>query len=197
MRRKRRPDRSPRTGMETFDRDSLLLVGVCGPPHGVKGEVKVVPETDDPSRLLGLERVWLGTSAATARRMAVVSARFQTGKRGLTALLRIEGVDDRESADALRRQRVYALQDDLPPLAEDDIFLHDMLGLEVLVEEDGGATTPIGVVSDVIEGVAQDLLVVQRPGQPDALVPDVDEIVVNVDTRARTITLRPPEGLLD
>jgi 16S rRNA processing protein RimM len=49
----------------------------------------------------------------------------------------------------------------------------------------------------VIEGVAQDLLVVRRPGQPDALVPDVPEIVVAVDPEAGTLTLRPPEGLLD
>jgi len=181
--------------METVDRDNLLLIGVCGPPHGVTGEVKVIPETDDPSRLLDLEKVWLGSSAKDAEPRAVESARFQTAKRGLIVLLRLRGVASREVAEGLRRQRVYALQDDLPPLADDDLFLHDILGLNVLLEDD--AASPIGVVSDVIEGVAQDLIVVQRPGLPDALIPDVEEIVIDVDIDAGTITIRPPEGLLD
>lgn len=183
--------------MTTTERDSLLLVGVCGPPHGVRGEVKVIPQTDDPQRLLGLERVWLGPTPADAAEIAVVGARPQPGRRGLVVLTRFEGVTDRSAAEALRRLHVYASPDDLPPLEEDEIYLHDLRGLEVLARTGDGAPELVGVVTDVIEGVAQDLLVVRRQGLPDALVPDVEEIVVDVDLDARTITILPPEGLLD
>jgi len=175
----------------------LLLVGVCGPPHGVKGEVKVIPETDDPARLLGLERVWVGASAEGAVPFEVSSARMQQGKRGMTALFHFAGIAHREAAEALRRRGVYAAAEDLPPLEEGEAFLHDLPGLAVLVEAEDGSTEAVGTVAEVIEGVAQDLLVVRRDGRPDALVPDVPEIVVAVDFDAGTLTLRPPEGLLD
>lgn len=183
--------------MEPVDRDSLLLVGVCGPAHGVRGEVKVIPETDDANRLLALERVWVGSSVEVADERAVERARFQTSKRGLTVLLHLAGVASREAADLLRRQRVYALEADLPPADDAPAFLHDLHGLDVFAETDDGAREHVGTVADVIEGVAQDLLVVRRKDRPDALVPDVDAIVVDVNLDARAITLRPPEGLLD
>lgn len=171
----------------------LLLVGVIGPAHGIRGEVKLIPESDDPHRLLGLERVWVGVSAGEAAERAVVGARMQYGRRGPVVLLRLEGVLHRDAAAELRRLRVYALAADLPA-PEGGLYLHDLLGLAVHVEGEPG---PIGTVEEVIEGVAQDLLVVRRPGRPDALVPDVPEIVVDVDPEAGTVTLRPPEGLLD
>jgi len=182
--------------MTDFDRQSLLLIGVCGPPHGVKGEVKVIPETDDPERLLDMQRVWMGASPETAVERVVERSRLQTAKRGLVVLMHFEGVADRDAAETFRRSRVYARIDDLPALGEGQHFLHDMLGLEVFSETDHGPER-VGVIADVIEGVAQDLLVVRREALPDVMVPDVDEIVIAVDIEARTITIRPPEGLLD
>lgn len=180
--------------MPSVPPDSLLLVGVCGAPHGVRGEVKVVPETDDPARLLELERVWVGASPEAAVEHAIEAARLQPTKRGPVAVLKLEGVADRDTAGALGRLSVYAAEEDLPPVEGDEIFLHDLVGLAVVDEDSGEA---IGVVRDVIEGVAQNLLVVRRDGQPDALVPDVAEIVTSLDLEAGRLTVRPPEGLLD
>ncbi|MDX1530328.1 MAG: ribosome maturation factor RimM, partial [Rhodothermales bacterium] len=129
--------------------------------------------------------------AATER--AVEAARLQPTKRGPVAVLKLGGVADRDGADTLRRQNVYATEGDIP-LAEGEVYLHDLVGMAVVVE---GAAEPIGTVADVVRGVAQDLLVVERPGQPDALVPDVEEIVVGFDAEARRLTIDPPEGLLD
>jgi 16S rRNA processing protein RimM len=182
--------------MAEIDRDNLLLVGVLGPAHGVRGEMKVIPETDDPARLLDLERVWIGPSPDEARQVAVESARMQASKRGPVVLLKVATIKDRDHADALRRQRVYAHEDDLPDDDDDGLFLHDLIGLRVIVETDGRAAE-IGTVSDVVEGVAQNLLVISRPGAADALVPDVPEIVTDVDLEAGTITLSPPDGLFE
>ncbi len=179
--------------MNPVEPDSLILVGTCGPPHGVRGELKVIPETDDPERLADLEEMFLGPSPERARGRAVEGIRFQTTKRGTAALVTFAGVPDREAADALRGLGVYAVESDLPALAEGEVFLHDLLGLGV-VTEDG---EDVGTVQDVLTGGAQRLLLVKRPGQPDALVPDVDAIVTQIDLDAGQITIRPPEGLLD
>lgn len=179
--------------MTPVDPDSLLLVGTCGPPHGVRGEVKVIPETDDPERLAALDRVFVGADAERARERTVEAMRFHPTKRGVVALVHFAGIGDRDMAELLRGQGVYASEADLPALEGDDVFLHDLLGLDV-VTEDG---TDVGTVEDVMTGGAQNLLVVRRPGQPDALVPDVDEIVTSIDLDAARITIRPPEGLLE
>ncbi|MEP0548253.1 MAG: ribosome maturation factor RimM [Rhodothermales bacterium] len=179
--------------MNPVEPDSLILVGTCGPPHGVRGELKVIPETDDPGRLADLESLFLGPSPERARARTVEGIRFQTTKRGTVALVTFAGVPDREAADALRGLSVFAVESDLPALAEGEVFLHDLIGLGV-VTEDG---EDVGTVQDVLTGGAQRLLLVKRPGRPDALVPDVDAIVTDINLDAGQITIAPPEGLLD
>lgn len=179
--------------MTSTNTDSLLLVGTCGRPHGVQGEIKVVPETDDPERLAALAQVYVGSSPETAQPRTVEAVRFQPTKRGLAALMRFKGVVGREGADALRGQAVFADQADLPPLDEGEVFLHDLIGLSVVTE----AGEAVGTVTDVLPGTAHPLFVVQRDGKPDALVPDVEEIVTTIDLDAEQITIAPPEGLLD
>ena len=172
---------------------SLLLVGRVIRAHGVQGEVKVLPETDDPARLLDLATVYLGARAEDARPQAVVSARLQPTRRGPLAILRLEGVDAREAADRLRSLQVYAREADLPPLAEDELFLHDLIGLQVETEE-GEA---VGVVKDVLEMPGQDLYVVAREGRPEVMIPAVPAFVAEVDLEAERLVIRPIEGLLD
>jgi 16S rRNA processing protein RimM len=161
-------------------------------PHGVRGEVKVIPETDDPGRLADLGRVFVGPSPERASVRAIEGVRFQPTKRGTVALVRFAHVADREAADALRGLGVYAAEADLPALGEGEVFLHDLIGLDVVTE----AGEAVGTVGDVLTG-PQNLLVVRRPGRPDALVPDVDAIVTEIDLDAERVTIRPPEGLLD
>ncbi|MEM1041761.1 MAG: ribosome maturation factor RimM [Bacteroidota bacterium] len=179
--------------MTSANTDSLLLVGTCGRAHGVQGEVKVIPETDDPERLAALAQVYVGATPETAQPRAVEALRFQPTKRGLVALVRFDGIAGRDAADALRGQGVFADAADLPPLEEGEVFLHDLIGLAVVTE--GGEA--VGTVTDVLDGTAHPLLVVQRDGRPDALVPDVDEIVTTIDLDAEQITIAPPEGLLE
>ena len=191
---KRSPLDPPRHALVTStNTDSLLLVGTCGRPHGVQGEVKVVPETDDPERLAALEQVYLGATPESARPRAVEAVRFQPTKRGLVALVQFEGVAGREAADALRGVGVWADQADLPPLGDDEVFLHDLIGLTVAL----GNGETVGTVADVLDGGAQRLLLVRRPGKPDALVPDVPAIVTDLNLETGRLTIAPPEGLLE
>lgn len=175
------------------DIESLLLVGRVWRPHGVKGELKVYPETDDPERFADLGAVYTGTTPNTAGKMGVESVRFQSTKKGTIVVLKLAGIDSREDADALRKASVYAAEDDLPSLADDEFFLHDLVGLAV-ESEDG---VDIGTVDEVLDLPAQDILVVRRSDGSSAMVPVVAEFIVDIDLVSERIVIRPIEGLLD
>ena len=182
--------------------DDLFLVGQVTLPHGVHGEMKVRPETDDPARFALFERIYIGADAPRAARSEreVEGVRFQTMKNGTTAvLLGLAGVDTREDAADLRGQSVFAHVGDLPPLEDGEVFVHDLIGMSVVVVDEKEQPTgeTVGEVRDVLETGASLMFSVAREGRPDLLVPDVPPIVRAVDTDAREIRILPPDGLLD
>lgn len=180
------------------DPDHLLLMGTVGRPHGVRGDVKVAPETDDPIRFTGLRRVFVGPSPESAVERAVETVRFQYPKGRTVVLLTLGGMDGREGAEAIRGQRVFALDADLLPLADDEVFLHDLVGFDVAEADADGQPTgrSLGTVRDLFEG-AQLLFAIARDGAPDVLLPDVPEFVLATDVPGRRLLVRPPEGLFD
>lgn len=176
------------------DPADLLLVGRVGRAHGVRGEVKMRPETDDPDRLRDVETLYLGTDPEAVRPHAVASVRMQqVKKKGTVVVLGLADVDGRDAAMGLKGLNVYAHPDDLPALDEDEFFLHDLVGLAV-VTVDGDA---VGTVRDVMDLPAHDVLVIDRGDQPDAMVPAVAEFIDDIDLEAGTVAIRPIAGLLD
>ncbi len=179
--------------MAAPDEKDLLVVGRVIRSHGVRGEIKVLPESDDPERLLSLSEVFVGKNEAEAVHHEVKGARFQQSKKGLTVLYTLEGVSSRDAADALRHQIVFATADDLPPLEEGEYFLHDIIGSKV----DTAAGEEVGTLKDVLELPAHNVYVIARQGQGDVMVPAVPAFIEKVDVDARHIVIRPIEGLLD
>ena len=171
----------------------LLVIGRVWRAHGVQGEVKVIPETDEPERFEALERVYIGSQAETAKAYAVESVRYQQTKRGVVVLLKLADVQTPEAVEALRQSLVFAAESDLPPLEADEFFLHDLVGLAVVTE----AGEAVGTVRDVMEMPGHPLFVIEREGQPDAMIPAVAEFVTDVDAEAGRVTIRPIEGLLE
>ncbi len=172
--------------------EDLILVGRAFKPHGVDGTIKVIPETDDPAALADLDVLYLGRDSESATARNVDAMRAMTSSKGLTLLIQFEGVDTPEDAAGLRGLGVYAPQS-LLPLGEGEYFLHDLVGLDV-IDEEGSA---LGTVGDVYDTDAHLIYGVRLPDGREALVPDVDAFVVDLDMDARTLVLRPIEGLLD
>lgn len=173
--------------------EELLLVGRIWRPHGVRGEVKVIPEAEVPERLAGIEVLYLGRSAEQAKPYDVQRLRFQQSKKGVSAIVAFEQVDGRDEAEGLRKMQVFALEEDLPPLAEDEWYIHDLVGLDVFDEEG----RQLGTLRDVMSMPAHDVFIIARSGQPDAMVPAVEEFLDEVDLAAGRIVVRPIEGLLE
>ncbi|HRK75401.1 MAG TPA: ribosome maturation factor RimM [Rhodothermales bacterium] len=170
-----------------------ILIGNVYKPHGVKGELKVFPETDDPNRFLGLKTVFIGKEAAHAKLFQVQTARLQKTAKHTFVLLTLEGIQSPEDAELIKGNAVYADEMALPPLEENEFFLDDLLGMNVQTEE----KEVIGKVVEWMESPAHDIMVVQRKQKQDALIPIIPEFLVNIDAENQLVTIRPIEGLLD
>jgi 16S rRNA processing protein RimM len=159
-----------------------LLAAEVGKPHGLSGDVYVVPISDDPERFApGSKLVREDGTTLTVR---------SSHKHGNRMLVRFEEASDRNSAEALRGP-LFVSSSSLRDLPEGEYWSHQLIGCEVLARGEA-----VGRVVEIIPGAAQDLLRVSTASGP-VLVPLVDEIVESVDVQGREIHIDPPEGLFD
>ncbi len=172
---------------------SLRWMGTVTRPHGVRGEVKVRPETDDVHRFEDLGTLFVGSDEATAEPYAVRSVAFQPMGSGIAVLLGLAGVADRDAAEGLSGRMVFADESDLPPLEDGEYYLGDLVGLKAT----DAVGTHLGLIVDVLELPAQPVLVLERTDGVRVMVPLVDEFVESVDTESGVLVLLPIEGLLD
>lgn len=170
-------------------RDDLVLMGFVGKPHGVRGDVKIVPETDDPARFKDFNKVVLEIDGAH-RACDVLNVRLQTSSRGIIPVLTLEGIDDREQANSIRGSGIYVEEDRLD-LEEDEFFLHDLVGLRAQ-DEDG---VSIGLVDEVLVLPAGPVLVIARNQADDVLIPAIGEFIADITEDA--VVIKVIEGLLD
>jgi 16S rRNA processing protein RimM len=165
-----------------------VVVGRIGRPHGVRGEVTVEVRTDDPD-LRFVPGAVFRTDPVGRGPITVAGVHWHSG----TLLLRLEGVESREAAEAVRNTELLVDVADLPEIEDPDSFYdHQLVGLAVRTT-DG---TVLGEIA-VVRHEAQDLLVVRRPDAGDVLIPFVSAIVPTVDLEGGFVVVDPPEGLLE
>lgn len=168
--------------------DELVAVGRIGPPHGVRGEVVVLPFTDQPEDRFAAGAV-LRTEPPDAGSLTVESARWQ----GRRLVVRFAAVADRAGAEALRGTQLLIAVADRPQLDDPDEFYDsDLIGL--LAETVDGRA--LGPVRDIVHSPASDYLVVEVDGR-ERLVPFVAAMVPSVDVAGGTVLIDPPDGLLE
>lgn len=171
----------------------FLVVGHLSKPHGNKGEILVWPLTDRPDEVLAPGRELLagddqGEPGEDPVPLTVQGARPY--RKGL--LVRFEGVEDRGAAEVLASRYLLAPADELGEPEEDELYYHELLGLEV--ETVDGER--IGRVREVYETEPSHLLEVKTAGRVH-LVPFTKRVVVEVDRAGGRLVIDPPEGLLD
>lgn len=172
--------------VETSTEPRFLLIGEISRPHGVRGEVRVVPYTDVPERFTWLETVYLGED--DPQPTAVEAARLHQG----VILLKLAGVDDRDAAGMLRGLWVQVPESEAIPLEEGEYFLYQLFGLAVY-SDDG---RHLGELTDVIETGANNVFVVQG-AEREILLPDIDDVVLDIDFDNGRLTVHLLPGLLD
>ena len=169
-----------------------LAVGLLKKPHGVKGDVIVIPLTDAP------EQVYV-----PGRRLAVMDRQGKlTGGELVVVksrsyhrawLLHFKGIDDRTALEAMR-ERVLAIEaGEARPLADGEFYFHELVGMRVSLKD----KSPVGTVHSVYEAPQGLLLGVRSEAGKEHLLPFNPEVVRRVDRGEKTIVVTPPAGLLE
>ena len=188
--------------------EDLVELGRIVSAYGVKGMVKIQPYSDDRSALLDIEQWWLARVSARDGKLlspyTLVSAR-RVRAQGADLVAALDGVDDRDQAEAMKGTSVFASRSQFPSAPDDEYYWVDLIGSQVYLEDSGELA---GIVLEVMDNGAHGVLRVARhqvdaQGQPvpiaDAkgrvqewLVPFVSEHVPQVDVAARRIVTRFP-----
>ncbi len=156
-------------------------------PHGVLGELRIEVFTEE-TELFDRETLLLGKRVEQLASYEVQALRGHQGK----ILLKLAGVDDRETADTFRAWEVYVPRTQLPPLAQGEFYLYELLGMRVVT--DTGEL--LGKVTDVLRTGANEVFVVTTAAQKEILIPDVEEVVLAVKRDEQEIIVHLLEGLV-
>lgn len=168
--------------------DEFVSIGEVTAPHGVRGELRVLPLTDFPERFHDVKRLFLRRPhQQAAEERTVERVRFHKQ----FVIVKFEGVDSRDEAETLRRALLQVPPDEVYPLPEGHYYVFEIVGLRVF-DEDG---RDIGVVKDVLFTGANDVYVVEAADGREILLPVVDEVVRHIDVSAGRIDVRLLPGL--
>ena len=163
-----------------MNRDEMLRVGVFTSTHGIKGEIKVYPTTDDPARFEDLQTVYLDTPKKLIP-ATVESVRYFKGM----VILKFEEFDDINDIEPYRGCDLLITRDQAVPLADNEVFIFDILGADV-VDEEG---RKIGVLEEILTTGANDVYVVKRPMQKDLLLPSIPSCILDVNVAEKRVTV--------
>ena len=168
--------------------EDLLQVGIITSTHGVRGEVKVYPTTDDPRRFRRLKEVVLDTGREKLN-LEIEGVKFFKQ----FVIVKFKGLDNINDIEKYRQKSLYVTRKNAVRLQKDEYFIADLIGLKVQ-DEDG---TELGMVKDVIETGANDVYEVEMADGKSLLLPAIKQCILNVDVENGTMQVHVLEGLLD
>lgn len=149
----------------------MIVIGRIGAPHGVRGEVRIVPLTDFPDRFKGLTAVFL----EGRRKLEITSVK--DNKQFI--LLKFKGIDDRDAAEPLKGKLLEVPRSAAPPLLAGEYYSFDIIGLEVYDENDA----LLGTIKEILKTGSNDVYVVEKDAA-QILVPALKKVVTNIDLDA-------------
>jgi len=168
--------------------EDLLQVGIITSTHGVRGEVKVYPTTDDPRRFRRLKEVVLDTGREKLN-LEIEGVKFFKQ----FVILKFKGLDNINDIEKYRQKSLYVTRKNAVRLQRDEYFIADLIGLKVQ-DEDG---KELGTVKDVIETGANDVYEVEMADGKSLLLPAIKQCILNVDVENGMMQVHVLEGLLD
>ena len=166
--------------------EQFLQVGVISSTHGIRGEVKVFPTTDDPMRFKKLKKVLLDTGRERVE-LEVQSVRFFKQ----FAIVKFKGIDNINDIERYKGKGLFVPREDAVPLGEDEYYIADLIGMEVFTE-DGH----FGVVKDVMETGANEVYIVESDKHGEVLIPAIRQCVLDVNVEEKKMKIRLMDGLI-
>ena len=168
--------------------EERFQVGVITSTHGIKGEVKVFPTTDNPKRFKKNIELILDTGKEEIL-LTIESVKFFKQ----FVILKFKGIDNINDIEKYKSKSLYVTRANAVRLRKDEYFVADLIGLDVW--EDNGAK--LGILKDVIETGANDVYVIAMEDGKELLIPAIKECVLNVDIENRKMEVHVMEGLRD
>lgn len=161
--------------------DKEIVIGKIVAPHGVRGDIRIMPLTDRPEQFLNLSYLLL----EDGRQLTVKAARFH--KR--MVLVSTKEITTMNDAELLRDKKILIRAEDLPPLEEGRFYVADLIGLPVF-DEDG---KQLGTFKDSITTGSNDVYIIAVPGGKDLLIPALKIYVREINLQEKRIVVKLPE----
>lgn len=168
--------------------EQLLQVGVISSTHGVRGEVKVFPTTDDANRFKKLKKVILDTGMEK-KELEIQGVKFFKQ----FVILKFKGIDNINDIEKYKGKSLYVTRENAVKLKKDEYFIADLIDMQVVLE-DG---TLLGILTDVMKTGANDVYCVDSEKYGEVLLPAISECILDVDVEGRKMTVHLMPGLID
>jgi 16S rRNA processing protein RimM len=162
--------------------EQKILIGIITGAHGIGGLVKVESLSDFPGRFASGNRFWLDKKGE-------VTVEKSSPHKG-ALLVKFQGIDDREAAEALYQGRLYIRREEVAPLSDGHYYHFQLVGLNVI--EQG---QKIGVIKEVMLSAANDIFVMEKIGGGEILIPALKAMVKKIDLKTQEMIVELPEGL--
>ena len=166
--------------------EQLLQVGVISSTHGIRGEVKVFPTTDDPDRFRKLKQVILDTGREQ-KGLEIEGVKFFKQ----FVILKFKGIDNINDIEKYKGKSLYVTREHAVKLKKDEYFIADLIGIQVVSDQG----EELGTISDVLQTGANDVYVVSKDGAKDLLIPAIHACIQNVDVAAGQMEVHLLPGL--
>ena len=168
--------------------NNILQVGAVTSTHGLVGEVKVFPTTDDPKRFKKLKQVLLDTGKDMLP-LEVEHVKFFKNM----VILKFKGYDRIEDIMGFKGKNLYVTRENAVRLKKDEYFIADLIGMKVYTEDEAY----LGELTEVITTGANDVYTVRMENGKDVLIPAIGQCILNVDVEHETMQVHLLEGLLE
>ena len=168
--------------------EQLLQVGVISSTHGVRGEVKVFPTTDDANRFKKLKKVILDTGMEK-KELEIQGVKFFKQ----FVILKFKGIDNINDIEKYKGKSLYVTRENAVKLKKNEYFIADLIDMQVVLE-DG---TLLGILTDVMKTGANDVYCVESEKYGEVLLPAIGECILDVDVEGRKMTVHLMPGLID
>ncbi len=171
-----------------MQKSECFFLGKITKPHGLKGEVTVWLDVDNPDDYQGLDAVFLEIKNEL---VPFIISEIQI--RGKKSIAKFEDINKIEQTESIVGAELYLPLTSLPKLSGKKFYYHEVIGFEIY---DDNLQRTIGILKAIYESSGQDLFGIDADGT-EILVPIVDEFIISVDRTIKRIEIKAPDGLLD
>ncbi len=170
--------------------EDYFVIGKIVNTQGIRGDVRIVPQTDDITRFEKLKTVEIYKEKDKNSSRVLTIGKVWYHKKFV--VIKFKEIENMNEAEKIKDYLIKIDRKDAVPLDEDEFFIADLIGVKVITDE----KEELGEIKDVITTGANDVYVIKTSGK-DILIPAIKQCVLNVDMSSRTMTIHLMKGLVD